>query len=415
MKNFFQIVKFEYKKIFSKKLNLIILGIFFIFLAINNNLGFFNKIEYNGEYITEYEYYKKYANFKKEGIYLDKNSIKQINEKIKEGLKNEENTEINKYGKTVFNEKARIKYEMPYAEISYFLRTYLNPENEISERKYMLNYTEQDFDNIYNKRLENFKKFLSSYNLQKQENEKILQLNSEIKTPFYFEDYTLYSKLFKDLGIIMIFILLILIMCLSPIFSREKTDKTYPLIAISKYGKNKVVLAKLFVIITFSLCLTFFVHIISFLNLGIIYGFSGFKTNAQFLIGFYSPYPLTVGQTLIIKFGINMLISLISALAIGFISSISKNNFISIVVCFVILYLPSFLTPILKSTNILPLIRNLIKLQPINLTDFYDIFDIHMFNIFNNSFEIYKVIPFIYIFIIFILVFVILKIEKTYK
>ncbi|MCH4888915.1 hypothetical protein EZV73_15070 [Acidaminobacter sp. JC074] len=111
-----------------------------------------------------------------------------------------------------------------------------------------------------------------------------------------------------------IYFLLGISICISPIFSGEYTTNVAPILLASRYGKNKLPIAKMISVYLFGLVVGFGLIIISYFEIMLLWGSTGGRGPFQLLFPFV-PYPITIFQATII-----LVISIMSAvvLTIGF-------------------------------------------------------------------------------------------------
>lgn len=96
-----------------------------------------------------------------------------------------------------------------------------------------------------------------------------------------------------------LFIIFALSMCIAPIFADEYRNKTDSIILSSKYGKNKLISAQIFTVITFSLLFTITALAAALLTTCSVYGSTG--GNASFQVWkIFSVYPLTMAKAVLI-------------------------------------------------------------------------------------------------------------------
>lgn len=132
------------------------------------------------------------------------------------------------------------------------------------------------------------------------------------------------------------------LIALAPLFSSEYVKRTDALLLSSKNGKQKLAYTK----IKAGLFVAFFAWgIITILNLILIfslYGLTGWEAFWQNWLTDVAPFPWTQGQVTVIAIITSLLGSLFFAQIVILVSSISKNQFVSIVTSATILLFPMF-------------------------------------------------------------------------
>ncbi|MBU3087645.1 ABC transporter permease subunit [Clostridium gasigenes] len=181
-----------------------------------------------------------------------------------------------------------------------------------------------------------------------------------------------------------LFIGIIILLLTSSIFSNEYSSGMDSLIFSSKYGRFKIVKAKLIATIIFSISTIIFYNFIQFIAIMIPTTTIGWNTSIRNQIDFmYSPYMLTMIQYL----GINMLFQVIGAITLSFmvtfISSLYKSSLATFFTSFCIYILPFILMILgLYKNNV---VNSFVDLSIIKLIGTYDVFKVYKsFNIFGS-------------------------------
>lgn len=166
----------------------------------------------------------------------------------------------------------------------------------------------------------------------------------------------------------------LLIIILSPIFSQEYAKKTDSLILSAKYGKNKVIKAKM--IAAFLLSILSWV-VIQFINMGMIFTLFGTEGARSFLQNWAqnpSPYPFTYMTSYFVTTAMSFLGLIFLTSTILFISSRSKRTVISLVTAGVVTLLPITLSGIFGGE----IVKKILMFMPANIligVDHFKTFD----------------------------------------
>lgn len=141
------------------------------------------------------------------------------------------------------------------------------------------------------------------YDLSEVEKEYWRSKEEQIEYPVVFryaEGYSVLLSMAYTVGILTVFMIAI---CMAGVFPEEHVRKTDQQILSSRYGRKKVYWAKLCAGTLVSLCLTFIFGLITFVTAFLIYGTDGFDTAFQVIYS-GSSCPITIGQAVLIIYGI---------------------------------------------------------------------------------------------------------------
>ncbi|AWE07295.1 hypothetical protein DCE79_07865 [Lysinibacillus sp. 2017] len=194
------------------------------------------------------------------------------------------------------------------------------------------------YDNILNEPISDKPRPVGTSN----ELTKLLNMYEQIEVPFYYDYYDGWEKMSSSFSILVALVIsAIIVICLSPVFSEEYSQRTDAIILTTKYGKNKVIVAKLLSSLIFTLAVYFLFVSLHFILHAMIYGLDGYKASIQ-LHGWYyqSPYNMDFLELTIYSFGLSLIGLLFIAVITLFISSKMKNPFIAVILSAAILYIP---------------------------------------------------------------------------
>ena len=142
-----------------------------------------------------------------------------------------------------------------------------------------------------------------------------------------------------SLGAAMMAVLILL--GLSSMFSGEYSSRMDSIILSSKYGKTKLIRAKIASSVIFIAVLDLIFNLINLLGNLIIFGTHGWDAPMQCLNSYmYSPYNFTVFQYYLLQLLIHLGACIVFGLFVLLISSISKTQVLTFFICTVIFILP---------------------------------------------------------------------------
>jgi len=350
MRSFIDLVKFEYMKIFKRKGSVIALIIIMALIIFMPVLALLGNTYVDGEpYETKYQSFIKIRDYARtlSGRYIDETLLTEAKEAYSYI------PAVERYTLTPEYEKYGRPYSMIY-DIAYTVYG--------KNLRLMQDLTHEQMQNFYQIRHDDISKRINEIKISDKSKEKLIELDSKIQTPFVF-DYIegqdgflsfMYSK-----GIFAAFAIAI---CIAPIFAGEYGMRTDQLILSSKFGKNKIIAAKLFTGISFCAGLCISLTVLTYLVFGIIYGFDGANSPIQLWYSFCI-YPFSIWQAAVVYsicvfFGVILICGITLLL-----SSLFKSPFGVIIIISVLLFVPMMFN--LPENNILLL--NLIRLLPSNM------------------------------------------------
>lgn len=399
MNNFWDLVRFEFKKILQRKVFwvsvLICFGIIAmtVFTSISGG-SFWHKA---GNDISQFEAMKqdKSTILSHQG-YITTELVSEAIRSNREMISNDDNYLINEFGKHL-KEDAYIQYILPYESIVNLINVvYTDDLDWLSMDAFRLTSVESDnvIDTLTPDSVKDFdtdlKEFAKSMVLRKEglsaaEIAKNMDLIDQIKTPLYndyFGGYQAYINNSKGLALTALFLILILI---APLFSNEYEEKTEQIILCTKNGKRSLCKAKLFVALTISLLSSMLIMGIGWLSFLLLYGFEGANVNIQ-VINPGCTYPITLLEACQIHLISVMIASVLFGALITFLSAKVRKRTTSVVIIgTLVTIIPMFIWVPLRASRV---IYNVLKLFPVNSVTFG--FDMCFVDVFGKLFESYK-------------------------
>ncbi len=261
-----------------------------------------------------------------------------------------------------------------------------------------LNELELDGSRYYELRKEAIQKKLEKGFLTDIEVKEHLERIEQVKTPFVFEYADGYSSIIRRMYTIGILLTMALATCIAPVFANEIANKTDQLILTSRWGKNKVILAKLFTGMTFGFIMTIVVLLVLVFPTLCIYGFDGWKAPLQ-LWDVMTTYPVTALEAVLILCGLAVASSMMITGLSLYLSAKLKNA--AAVVTSI-----SFLTILIMYISIPDQYRflsQLVRGLPNNIMDISMAFTDYFVLIFGKCIPLYQTVPVIYGFVIVLL------------
>lgn len=215
------------------------------------------------------------------------------------------------------------KYVQPEGDILNLLRKAFTPSGQSFDYYSIDHIAAADAANFYSQRMVKVNEYLDtdySYgNYSKADKEFFIKQNEKIETPFYYAYDDGWTNLLSNSNVMLMAIVMVITICLAPMFSMEYQTGADSILLSSKYGKGKLITAK----IEAALTVTTIIYATSMALFSIItlfiYGTSGWNCNLQTL-NFLAPananllqtylYVLAAGYTLCLSMqGITLLLS----------------------------------------------------------------------------------------------------------
>lgn len=376
MKSSFRLVGFEYKKIFKKRSSIVILLIA-VFLTAFSSLG-----PLMGNYYIKGEKFESnYEGMKRDREYIRSLSYREIGNDILSEAIGAYSLIPSTDGKYTDTDEYQ-RYARPYSEINYIIRKSYGM-NDWKEMKLL---TEEDIKSFYDVRQSAVERSIEGTTMSPAEKSASVSLSRQVKTPFIYSYTGGYTRFFSQMYTTAILICFICSICIAPLFAGEYTDKTDSLILSSKYGKNKVIHAKLITGISFSVLLTIMLTIVSYVTVIMFFGWEGGGSPIQIFLPL-SIHPFTMKQAALLYFTIVLMGNLLSAAVVMLLSARLKSPFMVMVIMTVITVLPMFVN-IPENTLRIYHLFNLIPVNMFYLSRLLDKFSVDLFGMIVQPYEI---------------------------
>lgn len=342
------LVKFELKKLFNKKMNIIVIIVclFLITLLFSMAGKDFLATDKSGKFYKGKEAISVRKEQMKEisGTLTNEKIIKEI-EKLQELHNDPNNLITNSDGEKdfsieIYNEYLNNRLDL----LTNINRVYANYNTSYITELFNLNLKEQkDFYETRQQRIE--EELNQSYDEKKytpQEKEYWLEKSNNTKTPFEYDFYYGYSNLYNTYELL-IFGVIAICICLASVFAGEYQNGTDKILLTTKYGKSKGVTAKIIASYIFA-TLVFTIYLIFAIGtIFLMFGTDGGNLPIQ-LSNILSPYALTFFQSLLYNIVISYTVLFGMVGLTLFLSSKLKNPMTVLVIDIAIIMLPVFLS-----------------------------------------------------------------------
>ncbi|EOS26831.1 hypothetical protein C806_00422 [Lachnospiraceae bacterium 3-1] len=357
MREVFTLAGYEYRKIFKRRSTWIALGIVLLWTLFSGFGSIFGEFYIEGEKVASH-----FQMAKTERKALENLEIKELNQEFFQRWKEDMEWFIKEQREQLFGEGAaghralvwEKYYESyaPYDNLDMLLASMNNQIGNIAIEEI----GEMDFYKYRNLMLERIfeKEKLSpgEITFHKKENDKI-------KTPYAYGNMIGFDNIFRMLAPNCIFLAFAAAIIFAPLFAIEYTSNMDALVLSSRFGKNKLIWAKLLTGISFGLFSSIFFMGIFMLEIQAIYGLSGWNLPVQVsAAGLYLTLPINLLELLGIAIGCCTIAICMTIVVIMFCSAKMKSPFGVIIVGFAFIFIPVFLISMVADHPILFLITN---------------------------------------------------------
>lgn len=321
MNNFGFLYHYECKKLLSRKIVWISIGVCMAAIIISLVAPLMGNYYIDGEFIdTNYNMYQ-----------TDKGYAKALNgREIDQGLLGETiaayrtipETPGQHYTSTEeYQQNAR-----PYSDVFGFIRRMTGmPTSEVM-------YSWQpDEDDMYAKRQRYLTSVWEDAGLSMGEMDFWREREDQIKTPYVYQEHGGYDNIFSSYQTVGLLLLMVVAICLSGMFSDEHAKKTDQIILCSAFGKRRLYWAKIAAGVSFAAVSTLLFFVFIFTMTVCIYGAEGFHAAFQ-LIYALSPEPITCGQAILIAYGNMMLTAVLLSVFVMVLSELLHSSIATLAV-----------------------------------------------------------------------------------
>lgn len=373
MNIFWNLVSYEYKKIFKRKgavITLILASAVSLFSVFGTIIG--SVYDSNGEPVMS-----RYDDMKIDLEYARGLSGRAIDtELIMEASEAYSKLRLNSAEKYTDSEEYK-EYARKYSEIYSIVRSVYNTQSERFDAQSFGNMTSEQAENFYEMRRLKQEQAIMQTNMSDAAKQSVLGLDSGVEKPIVFETSEGYTRFFAIMYTTGVIVAVAVAIICSPLFSGEYTSGADSLILSSKHGKNLLVWAKLFVSFTLSAGLSVILTVLTYAECMAIWGTDGAGAAIQLQVPMMS-YPLNMGQCALL-YSVSVFAACIMTAALtALLSAGIKTPFGTIVIMSVIIIAPMMMN---VSEDIVWLYK-IFCLLPSNMMAFWCIIDSIQFEIF---------------------------------
>ena len=355
-----QLLKFELKKIISRKVNLVAMALGMLLIV------FSNIALINGESL-----------YLDEGHYLEGVDAIKTQEEVENALTSELSEEfltgfMQEYQQQIQNNPSEDGYDYSLiADKRNLFALIAGNYAEFNEQWGWADLNDISTDNgigFYESRMEKIKTLLNadySYgNYTESEKEYWLQKAEAVKTPFTWGSKNTWDMIWSSIGLLF-YQFFVISICLAPVFAGEYQNRTDALILSAKHGKTKLIYAKImasfiFTSIDMALC--------SIVSIGInicMLGVGGWNLPVQ-LWNTIIPYQLTIIEACALNLLVLFLISFSLTAVSLMLSALFKSQLIALAVD-ILLYYGTVFLPFSKTSGLWNHIKYLLPMNSVEL------------------------------------------------
>lgn len=381
MKNFWTLVRFELKKILSRKITWIAFGIVFMIMLVLGVYRAFASHEVDGVRVTARE---------------EEMQAKAEEKKLAGRLVNDELLE-EMFAARVTGTEEFAPYKNIYRNIVGDLSdniTYSILESALSvdEIKAEAGIAEEE-ELIYALRRQLIEKSFGNLYLTDGEKEYWREvLANEDSVPWEYDYYQGVHFVWVAAYTAIVLIALMLAVCLSNLFAEEHQKKTDQLVLCSRNGRKVLCGAKITAGMLFTLGSTGLVLLASAVSQIITFGADGWNAPIQ-LITPTSMVQMTFGEMILYTYALAMLAALLYCSIILCCSELFRNSTVAVMAVIVVLVLVPMLVMVPYEYRVL---SQIFELNPINVLAIWSATDFRLVPFFGNYLTVHQVAPVLY-------------------
>lgn len=359
MREIFTLAGYEYQKIFKRRSTWIALSLVLLWTLFSGFGGVLGDFYIEGEKVASH-----YQMAQMEREALEHLEIKELNQKFFQKQKEDLKAFSEEYRDLLFGEHAAgrraegwkkyYEYYAPYNNLGTLLAMMDNWIGDIEMDQagniQMEGMGEKDFYQYRDIMLENVfageKLSDGEIAFHKKENEKI-------KTPYAYGNMIGYDSIFRMITPNCIFLAFAAAIILAPMFAGEYASNMDSLVLSSRFGKNKLIVAKLLTGISFGLFSSLCFVSIFLLEIQAVYGLGGWNLPVQVCVsGIYLTLPINLLELLGIAVGCCTIAICMTVVVVMFCSARMKSPFGVIIVSFAFIFAPIFLVSMVADYRI---------------------------------------------------------------
>lgn len=199
-------------------------------------------------------------------------------------------------------------------------------------------------DDIYNKRLETLDQFYKEDYLSEKEIKYWNEKENKLIKPFTYKAADAYTEVYNSVYVLNFVSLILVAISITGIFADEKSSGADQIIYSSKNGRNKLFISKVLAALTVGIIIPVVMYVPIVLTNVIVYGSDGFDACLQIFMP-QSLYSFSIGESVLIMFGLLVVASLTYVAIAFFLSIITKSHSTSSAAMIVMMFLSMFNIP----------------------------------------------------------------------
>ena len=379
MKNFWTLVRFELKKILSRKITWIAFGIVFTVMLAFGFYRTFVSHEVNGVRVTAHE---------------EEMQAKAEEKKLAGRLVNDELLE-DMFAAMATDEESFQPYRTLYNELVRDLcgsNTLALSRGSVEGAKEALGISPEE-ELIYAARRKQIEESLANQYLTEGEKEYWHNvLETEESVPWEYDYYQGVHFVWVAAYTAIVLIALMLAVCLSNLFAEEHQKKTDQLVLCARNGRKVLCRAKMTAGVLFTLGSTGLVLLATAVPCFITFGADGWHMSIQLIVP-TSMVQMTFGEMILYTYAVAILASILYCSIILCCSELFRNSTVAVMAVIVVLVLVPMMVMVPYEYRVL---SQLLDLNPINVIAIWSTMDFRLLPFFGGYLNVYQVAPVLY-------------------
>lgn len=356
-------MRYEWKKIFERRLNVVamLLGYLLIGICVFS-------------YFSQERFYDEKTDSYIEGIeaiHMERARAEAQTDVITEEYMTKLISEIQSHNMDLESDEAYVEVIRPLGDIFYFTaKNYTDMRENTLDMSALGRLDLTDGARFYEHRMEKITDYLNcdfSYgNYTEAEKAYWIEKAENTNIPFRWGDKSVMSNLW-ELVFVGVYLLFVVVICTSSVFSAEYETGAAFLLLTTKYGKDRMVWSKIAVSMLFVVGYLTGGALLAVGSTAFIIGLPGADLPVQ-LWNSVIPYNLTVGQACLGSLAMNLLIGITIALVLLYSSAGLRSSLATLVIGAAIIIAPAFF-PMSKESGLWNHINYLFPVRAVNLED----------------------------------------------
>ena len=227
------------------------------------------------------------------------------------------------------------QYARPYSEIHNFVLDILKSTGSGDELLTI------DAEGLYQKRQELLREIRQEFRLTQGETAYWQEQENKLEKPFVYSYHDGYERSVVYLYSLNMLLLLLITVCLSPVFTDEHSRRTDQLILSSRYGRKLLYRAKMAAGISFAEAEVLLFSAAFTLLTFFMYGTDGFDAPVQ--LKYLTSQQMTMGELVILMYGLLLIVGILYSVMVMVISELCRSNVATIGIMIVFLILSVFM------------------------------------------------------------------------